>query len=232
MPTIALATKLVTTLLMVGAVALGALPADAAVEAVTTQTVAASAHRASLSVPIDAERSSVRTRRASYAWKGHKILYTESLPAKWDWSLSTALSKWNTAGGGIRFVRTTNPRKARLNISYGNLGGPAGMASVGKARHAWVKLSSTYNGSDSLSAHNRVEVMAVLTHELGHVLGFGHTSAKCSLMSPMMDVEGCGLLAKDRPGYYRCRTIDTPLVSRFISMYGGHARFPAGWCSI
>ena len=233
MALLALTTRLVTTVLVVGAVTLGTLPADAAVATAKTSLVAAAvAHQDVLSLQGDTQFSNARSRRAAKAWKGRKILFTESLPAKWDWSLSTALSKWNTAGGGIRFVRTTKVRKARLNISYGNIGGAAGMATVGKARHAWVKLSSTYNGYDALDAHNRVEVMAVLAHELGHVLGFGHTSASCSLMSPLMDVDGCGMVPDDRPGYYKCRTIDTPLVARFVRMYGGHARLPASWCPI
>lgn len=233
MPLIALATRLVTTSLVVGALMLGALPAGAAAAAAKSSPVAASsARRASLSLHGDTEISNARTRRAANAWKGRRVLYTESLPATWDWSLSTALSKWNAAGGGIRFVPTTNVRKARLTISYGDIGGAAGLASVGQARHAWVKLSSTYNGYDALDAHNRVEVMAVLTHELGHVLGFGHTSARCSLMSPVMDVDGCNMVPAARPGYYQCRTIDTALVARFVRVYGGQEKYPATWCLI
>lgn len=131
-------------------------------------------------------------KRAAIAWRGRRITYYEALPAKWHWSVATAVSQWNRVGGGIKFVRTLNPRKAQLTIRYGNIGRSAGLATVGRARHAFVRLSSAYASKDALDAHYRVEVMGIVTHELGHVLGFGHTSARCSLMSPMLDVEGCG----------------------------------------
>ena len=41
-------------------------------------------------------------------WQVHTLYFSETLPAKWDWSLSTAVAKWNASGGGIRFVRTVS----------------------------------------------------------------------------------------------------------------------------
>jgi predicted Zn-dependent protease len=180
----------------------------------------------------DTARSSGSARRAPYAWSGKRIRYTESIPSKWDWSLSTAVAKWNTSGGGIKFVRTTKPRKARLYIGYGNIGASAGMATVGRVPHAWVRLSSRYSTVDSLDVYSRVEVMSIFSHELGHVLGFEHTATRCSLMSPVLDVRGCGTVREAEPGYYRCRTIDAPLVGRFVRTYGGRARYPAAVCPI
>ena len=59
--------------------------------------------------------------------------------------------------------------------------------------------------------------MNVLAHELGHVLGFQHTAARCSLMAPVLDVDACGTVpTATQPGYYKCRTLDTALVQRFV----------------
>lgn len=176
--------------------------------------------------------SSARTRRAAFAWNGKRILYTESIPAKWDWSLNTAIAKWNNTGGRIKFVRTIKTRKAKLRITVGNIGGAAGMATVGRRKRASVRLSSVYNNVDALDARNRVQVMGIFTHELGHVLGFEHTSARCSLMSPVLDVDGCQVLPATMPGYYKCRTIDGALAARFVKVYGGRARSPGVNCSI
>jgi hypothetical protein len=171
-------------------------------------------------------------RRPRTAWPGRRIYFRETIPAKWDWSLSRALQKWNQAGGGIRLVRTTSRKKARLTISYGNIGAAAGMATIGRTRHAWVRLSRTYASADPYDTRNRIEVMAIFAHELGHVLGFGHTRAPCSLMGPVLDVVGCGMVPAERPGYYACRTLDAALVRRFVRIYGGRARHPAPWCLI
>lgn len=177
--------------------------------------------------------SGARVRRASYAWKGRRITYYENIPSQWDWSLRTAVAKWNSAGGGIRFARTSVRSRAQLTIGYGNTGSAAGMATVGRTPRAWVRLSAAYKNVDALDAHRRIEVMAVLTHELGHVLGFEHTRARCSLMSPVLDVNGCAMVPDAHPGYYRCRTIDAPLVARFVRLYGGRARQPRGaYCLI
>lgn len=181
---------------------------------------------------VDTVTPATASRRASYAWSGRKIRYFETVPSKWDWSLSTAISKWNGAGGGIRFVRTTNRRAAQLTIAYGATGTAAGMATVGGTRHAFVQLSSRYRTVDALDAFHRVQVLGVFTHELGHVLGFGHTAARCSLMSPVLDVAGCGVLPASLPGYYDCRTIDAPLATRFVRLYGGRARTPGTWCPL
>lgn len=181
----------------------------------------------------DAHENSRRAgRRMSNAWTGRRILYTESISGKWDWSLSTAISKWNQAGGGIRFVPTTKPGRARLNIAYGDIGRAAGLATVGPTRHAWVRLSSSYSGADASDPRNRVQVMVVLTHELGHVLGFEHVSSPCALMSAVLDVDGCNTLPATMPGYYSCRTIDPALETRFVRLYGGRARMPRTWCPI
>lgn len=226
-------------LLVVCLLGLVAAPATAAPNAFSRSAApaasAASAVRGhdNLSLQGDtAPQGAARTRRASSAWNGRKILYTETIPVKWDWSLSTAIAKWNSSGGDIRFVRTTDVRKARLNIAYGNIGGAAGMASVGRSRHAWVRLSSSYSATDALDAHNRIEVMAIFTHELGHVLGFQHTSTRCSLMSPVLDVDGCSMVPAAMPGYYKCRIIDAALASRFVRLYGGRVRYPSVWCLI
>lgn len=181
---------------------------------------------------VDTVRPAAASRRASYAWGGRTIRYYETVPAKWDWSLSTAIGKWNGAGGGIRFVPTAKRRTAQLTIAFGATGTAAGMATVGRTRRAFARLSSSYRDVDALDAFNRVQVLGVFTHELGHVLGFGHTSTGCSLMSPVLDVSGCGVLPADLPGYYSCRTIDAPLATRFVRLYGGRARAPGTWCLV
>lgn len=178
------------------------------------------------------ERKKKGAKRASFAWPGRTIRYYNALPAKWQWSATTAVRQWNTLGGKIRFVRTTRA-KAQLVIGYGKIGRSAGLATVGRTTHAWVKLSASYAAKSALDAHNRVEVMDVVTHELGHVLGFDHTAARCSLMSPTMDVSGCAVVSDARPGYYACRTVDAKLAARFVKIYGGSVRrAPASWCLI
>ena len=227
--------RLLATLLVAGAVAFGALPvASAAAAPVVAQesNSATSVDHAPLS--FENETHSARAaRRASYAWTGSRIYYRETVAAKWDWSLRTAINKWNQSGGKIRFVRTTSKKRAQVTISSADIGAAAGMATVGRTRKAYVHLSKAYDNVDELDAHYRIEVMMIFTHELGHVLGFEHTSKACSLMSAMLDVEGCHVIPRaEMPGYYKCRTVDGALAGKFVRVYGGKAKYPATWCPI
>jgi Matrixin len=211
--------------------ALATVPASAAVQ--SSAAPAVSSHDGGpVRLDGDTAGTSAAARRATYAWAGRRITYRETLPAKWDWSLSTAIAKWNRSGGGIKFVRAIRPARAQLTISYGKIGSAAGLATVGRTSHAFVRLSSRYTSADSLDAHNRIEVMMVFAHELGHVLGFQHSQTPCSLMSAVLDVEGCGMIPAEAPGYYKCRTINAALVARFVRIYGGRAKYPAPLCQI
>ena len=166
-------------------------------------------------------------------WNVRSISYYEQVPAKWHWSLSTAVSKWNSSGAKIRFVRVTNRKKARLVISYGHLRGSAGEATVGPQAHATVRLSDAYRNLDATDAFYRVQVMGIFAHELGHVLGFQHAKSRCNLMSPTLDVQGCGMVADNAPGYYKCHTVNRPLFARLVRLYGGRVRYAGGtWCLI
>jgi hypothetical protein len=200
-----------------------AIPADAASAA--PQVAAAGSHDLDLSG--DAHGSTAAGHRASYAWSGRTIRFYETIPSQWDWSLSTAISKWNSSGGGIRFVRTSIRSQAQLTIGFGNVGNAAGKATVGRTSNAWLRVNPVYRDADPRNAHNRIEVMAIFTHELGHVLGFQHTAGRCSTMSAVLDVDGCGVVSPARAGYYRCRTIDSTLLTRFVRLYGGRAKAPA-----
>ena len=223
--------RLASGLLIALGLALTAMPATAAVRtnAVTAETAQ---DRSPVRLAADTAGASSAARRAAYLWAGRRITYRETLPAKWSWSLSTAIAKWNGAGGEMRFVRAIRPAKAQLTISYGNIGDAAGLATVGRTRHAFVRLSTRYSSADSLDAHNRVEVMMIFAHELGHVLGFQHSRTPCSLMGPVLDVEGCDMIPSQSPGYYRCRTINAGLLARFVRIYGGRAKLPASLCQI
>lgn len=162
-------------------------------------------------------------------WPGKKIKYYETIPAKWDWSLSQAIKQWNSAGGKIKFVKVNSPGKAQLKIGYGYTGGADGMATLGYTPRAWVHLSTGYKQVSATNPLWRAWVVRLFAHELGHVLSFGHTSGSCSLMVAIFNLSTCPVLGST-PGYYYCRIIDKPLLRRFIAAYGGKAQRPPTQC--
>jgi hypothetical protein len=204
----------------------------------TPAPAASSAAATSADHPFSLGADTVRPHQAGRAapvrkWKVRTLYYYDALPAKWDWSLQTAVGKWNASGAHILLARVAKAGNAQVRIGYGNIGSAAGLATVGATTNAFVRLSSRFSSMDALNARNRVAIMNVLAHELGHVLGFQHTAARCSLMSPVLDIDACNVVPASIPGYYKCHTLDTPLVQRFVRLYGGRARYPsAAWCLI
>lgn len=229
MPDLSWFLRACTSLALAGMLLLPGSPAAVAVDpAAAARTRAVERPHLDLHGDVSANRSA---RGGMQTWKLRTLYYYETIPSKWDWSLSTAVAKWNATGGDLKLVRTSYRSKARLTISYGSTGGAAGMATVGSTPGAWVHLNSAYNSVDSLDAWNRVAVMAVFAHEIGHVLGFQHTSTTCSLMKAVLDITGCNMVPASLPGYYKCTTIEPALVRSFVRAYGGSARYPSStWC--
>ena len=221
-------------MLLAGAIMLSGAPGFAADAASASSGATQSTPVSADPVVVDdapATRSSARS--SVRKWTQSRLYYYETIPSKWDWSLSKAVSKWNATGGRVKLVRTTSRSKARVKISYGNTNGAAGLATVGSIAGAYVHLSPTYAAYDSADPWSRIAVMGIFTHELGHVFGYGHTTTTCSLMRAVLDISACHLPPTSPPGYYKCRTIDAPLVRRFVKGYGGTAHLPnATWCLI
>lgn len=165
-------------------------------------------------------------------WPGKTIRYYESIPGKWDWSLNRAIQHWNSSGGRMDFVEVSRPGRAQLVIKYGETWGADGVATLGPTPNAFVHLSPAYKDADPFVPEIRVWVGRLFTHELGHVLGFDHTSGQCALMYPVYDFGLCPPLPDDHPGYYFCRWIDKKLLTRFVNLYGGSAQRPPRLCLI
>ena len=164
-------------------------------------------------------------------WPGKTIPYYESIPTKWDWSLDRAIDHWNSSGAKIKFVEV--PRKrAKLVIGYGQTSGADGVGTLGYQARNYVRLATRYKRANEFDPETRVWVGRLFAHELGHVLGFDHTSDRCSLMIPVYNFGTCPPLPADNPGYYHCQWIDKKLLRRFITMYRGRAKRPAALCLI
>jgi hypothetical protein len=174
-------------------------------------------------------RSSVAARVRK--WPGRTIPYYEKIPKKWDWSLDRAIAHWNESGSKIKFVEVPR-RKAKLLISYGDTGGADGVGTLGYQYRNYVYLSPSYKKADQFNPETRVWVGRLFAHELGHVLGFDHTSGQCALMYPVYNFGVCDTLAVGKPGYYNCRWIDKKLLRRFTQMYGGKPKRPPKVCLI
>ncbi len=159
-------------------------------------------------------------------WPGSTIRYHSTLPPSFDWSLNAATLAWNRAGIRMRFVRVTNPRKAQVTIRMGR-SFSAAHASVGRQRGAYIVVNGPKNRR--LPIENRVRMAALLTHELGHVLGLNHPrSVACTIMHPSPTECDRGAPM----GYYSCRLVRPADLAAARRLYGRRTPTAPRYCLI
>jgi hypothetical protein len=125
-----------------------------------------------------------------------------------------AARAWNGAGARIRLVGAASRADADVVIRYGAVR-DQGEASVGYGP-----------GGSSVSLARglgRVVATTIAAHELGHVLGLGHESRRCSVMAPVVDAgpsSRCGIAACRE--LWRC-LVKPDDVSGLRALYGRRA---------
>ncbi|MCW2928554.1 MAG: hypothetical protein JWM86_2522 [Thermoleophilia bacterium] len=182
---------------------------------------------------------------AGRAWPGTRITYYDASLDKV--AVARAVAAWNSSGIRTRFVRTYRRGSAQLVIrnSRSTPGGcGTGRATLGYSPHfqAFLDITSTRFPTDQgCSVYGQT---LVVTHELGHVLGFEHDDGRCSIMNSS-HVDGVApyrcYYAGVTPATYdlrtatwRCRLLEPIDVRRAVARYRGAyrpVRFDP-WCDL
>jgi predicted Zn-dependent protease len=90
-----------------------------------------------------------------------------------------AMWAWNHVGAGIRLVGARDRRSADVVVRYG-APGEQSQAMVGYSGVRSTVLLARGLGTAGASA--------LAAHELGHVLGLGHETHACSVMTPVIEI--------------------------------------------
>jgi Matrixin len=141
-----------------------------------------------------------------------------------EWALERAVAAWNASGAHVQ-LSLVSPADADVVIESS---GPASCghadATVGDVPGARVRI---FARDDADPACNGYTGAIVLAHELGHVLGLGHTTGECSAMNPSGSYRGPVECAPLDPWLWYCRLLEPGDVERAAALYGGGPRLSA-----
>ena len=90
-----------------------------------------------------------------------------------------AIRAWNRAGAKMRLVAAPSRGRADVVVLYGTTS-EQGSATIGYSGRRSTVLLSHGLGTAAASA--------LAAHELGHVLGLGHETHACSVMTPVIEI--------------------------------------------
>lgn len=159
---------------------------------------------------------------AGAAWPHGYVPYHVDAPALRS-AVEQAAARWNRSGANIHLTEVPGARASiRIRrLSAGPCDNVVGRAPVGyvRGRVGIVFLQASCGP---------LGLIPIAAHELGHVLGFGHETRLCSLMSPDEGTrpQTCGGVAP-LPWEYDCRVLEPTDVAGAVKLYGGRAR-PVG----
>ena len=120
------------------------------------------------------------------------VRFASSVSNEWGAAVKSAISKWNNLDGEIEFKFRTEKLSNEILVSSKNLGRSGVIAQAyfpwnGLPAPQGIEINSEFIYEDNFPSAMKVEAMV---HEMGHILGIGHTDTPSSYMS-YISLSGC-----------------------------------------
>ena len=160
-----------------------------------------------------------------HRWYSKTLTYYDATGGKYRSEIRAAASVLNRSGARIK-VRSASRRSARVRISISrNLGRRAGEAryrvSNRIVRNARILLRPNLEEGWPTPVAARMGTIAVVAHEMAHVLGLDHEDRRCATMNSQQ-WSRCNI--PSLAWLYRCRILERDDVRGLVRRFGGRVK--------
>ena len=159
-----------------------------------------------------------------HRWYSKTLTYYDATGGRYKDQIRAAASVLNRSGARIK-VRSASRRSARVRISVSRNLRPAGQARYsvrgGIVRNARILLRPDLEKDWPTPAAAQMATIAVVAHEMAHVLGLDHENRRCATMNSVL-WSRCNL--PRLAWLYRCRILETDDVRGLVRRFGGRVK--------
>ena len=159
-----------------------------------------------------------------HRWYSKTLTYYDATGGRYKDQIRAAASVLNRSGARIK-VRSASRRKAHVRISVSGSLRPAGQARYfvrrGIVRNARILLRPDLEKNWPTPAAAQMGTIAVVAHEMAHVLGLDHENRRCATMNSVL-WSRCNL--PSIAWLYRCRILETDDVRGLVRRFGGRVK--------
>jgi hypothetical protein len=159
-----------------------------------------------------------------HRWYSKTLTYHDATGGLYKDEIRAAARVLNRSGARIK-VRSASRRKARVRISISANLRPAGQARYfvrrGIVRNARIVLRPDLRQNWPTPVAAQMGTIAVVAHEMAHVLGLNHENRRCATMNSRLWAR-CNL--PSLAWLYRCRILERDDVRGLVRRFGGRVK--------